>query len=45
MGPPGYFEGVLEMGPRLVGAQEVTVTRVRTEGERVAWRVDWREAK
>jgi uncharacterized protein (TIGR02265 family) len=43
VGPPSYFEGVLEQGPRLLGAKEVQLTRLRTEGETVVWRLDWTE--
>jgi uncharacterized protein (TIGR02265 family) len=43
VGPLGYYEGVLEEGPRLTGARTVQVTRVRNEGEHQTWRIDWTE--
>ncbi|MDP2270380.1 MAG: DUF2378 family protein [Archangium sp.] len=43
VGPPSYYEGVLEEGSRILGGKEVQVTRVRSEGEHVAWQVDWKE--
>lgn len=44
VGPASYYEGVLEEGPKQMGARSVQVTRVRTEGEHIAWRVDWTES-
>lgn len=43
VGPPSYFEGILEEGPRLLGARSVEVSRIRTEGEHIVWRVEWTE--
>ena len=43
MGPPSYYEGVLEEGSKLLGGKEVLVRCVRTEGEHIAWRIDWKE--
>lgn len=43
VGPPGYYEGVLEQGPLLIGAKDVQVERVRTEGEHIVWHVEWTE--
>ncbi|MFZ5439319.1 MAG: DUF2378 family protein [Myxococcota bacterium] len=43
VGPPGYYEGVLEEGPRQVGARTVQLTRLRVDGEHLVWRVDWTE--
>lgn len=43
VGPVTYFEGVLEAGPKQMGAREVQVTRLRTEGEFVTFRVEWTE--
>lgn len=43
MGPVTYFEGVLEAGPKQMGAREVRVTRLRSEGEFATFRVEWTE--
>ncbi|MDP1823439.1 MAG: DUF2378 family protein [Archangium sp.] len=43
VGPASYYEGILEEGPRLMGARSVELTRVRTEGEHLVWRLDWTE--
>ncbi|MBX5481218.1 MAG: DUF2378 family protein [Myxococcaceae bacterium] len=43
VGPSAYFEGVLEEGPRQMGAKTMQVTRTRTTGEHITWRVDWTE--
>lgn len=43
VGPASYYEGVLDEGPRQIGARTVQVTRVRSAGEHIAWRVDWTE--
>jgi uncharacterized protein (TIGR02265 family) len=43
VGPAAYFEGVLDEGPRQMGALDVRVTRARTEGEHIVWRVEWAE--
>lgn len=41
--PPSYYEGILEEGPRLIGASGVKVTQVRAEGEHIVYLVDWTE--
>lgn len=43
VGPPSYYEGVLEESPRILGGKDIQVTRVRTEGEHIVWRVDWKD--
>jgi uncharacterized protein (TIGR02265 family) len=43
VGPKGYYEGVLEESPRILGAKDIQITRVRTEGEHQVWRVDWKD--
>lgn len=43
VGPPSYYEGVLVEGPTLLGAKEVQLTQLRTEGEHIVWRLDWKE--
>ena len=43
VGPASYYEGVLDEGPRQVGALTVSLSRLRTEGEHITWRVDWTE--
>jgi uncharacterized protein (TIGR02265 family) len=43
VGPTGYFEGILEAGPALLGAREVRVVQRGRAGEHVTFRVDWKE--
>lgn len=43
VGAASYFEGVLEEGPRQMGVKDVFVTRTRTVGEDVVYRVEWIE--
>lgn len=43
VGPPSYFEGILEEGPRQLGAKTVSVTQSKVEGETITFRVDWTE--
>lgn len=43
VGPASYYEGVLDQGPRMMGAKTVQLTRLRTEGEHIAWQLDWTE--
>lgn len=43
VGPPTYYEGVLEEGPRQLGARDVRVSRSGGEGQQFTWRVDWTE--
>ncbi len=41
VGPRSYYEGVLEECPRILGARDISVTRVRDEGEHAVWHVKW----
>jgi uncharacterized protein (TIGR02265 family) len=43
MGPTAYFEGVLEEGPRQLGAKTVRVGEAGRTGEHVTFRLDWTE--
>lgn len=43
VGPVTYYEGVLDQGPKMMGAKTVELTRLRTEGEHMVWRLDWTE--
>ena len=43
VGPASYYEGILDEAPKILGARENQVTRVRTEGEHQVWRVDWKD--
>lgn len=43
VGPKEYFEGVLEEGPRVLGAKTSRVQALRVEGEHHVFRVDWTE--
>ena len=43
VGPAGYYEGIRETGPRLLGAKTATVKEVAREGEHVTWHVAWTE--
>lgn len=43
VGPSGYYEGVLEEAPRILGGTDIQVTRLRNEGEHIVWRVDWKD--
>jgi len=43
VGPASYYEGVLHEGVRILGGKDGQVTFVRSEGEHIAWRIDWKE--
>lgn len=43
VGPRSYYAGIIEECPRLLGGSAVTVTHLRDEGERAAWRVEWKD--
>ncbi len=41
--PPAFYEGVLEAGPRELGAREVKLSRLSADGERITYLVEWTE--
>lgn len=41
MDTPGYFEGILESGARLLHARNVRVTELAAEGEALSFRIEW----
>lgn len=43
VGPRSYYEGILEECPVMFDAREIQLSLLRTEGEHLTWRLDWKE--